>query len=175
MANMESHQPWCLFPLLRALEKMCPLDPTLDAMPRGELLAAEVEPVVPWLGAQADLSLSLPDALLRIREVSPNKSALHLKANLQSLHHQDRPDVLGFFVVIVSTPTVAKQVVPRRRCRGDLLAKVMQAAAHHIYCDKWHNIQSTPLLEDLPRSSSLFRHCPARDEIVFSDVLSWYL
>ena len=154
---------------------MCPLDPMLEAVPRGELLATEAEPAVPWLGAQADLSLSLPDALLQIREVSLNKRALHLKANLQSLHHQDRPDVLGFFVVVVSTPPIAKQVVPRRRCRGDLLARVMQAAAHHIYCDKWHNIQSTPLLEDSPRSSSLFRRRPARDEIVFSDVLSWYL
>lgn len=97
LANMGSHQPWCFFPLPRALEKVCPLDPKLEAVPRGKLLAAEVEPVVRWLRARADLSLSLPDALLRIREVSLNKRALHLKANLQSLHHRDRPDALGFF------------------------------------------------------------------------------
>lgn len=154
---------------------MCPLEPTLEAVPGWELLATEVEPAVPWLGARADLSLLLPAALLRIREVSLNKRALHLKANLQSLHHQDRPDVLGFFVVVVPTPPIAKQVVPRRRCRGDLLAKVTQAAAHHIYCDKWQNVRSTPLLEYSPRSSSLFRHRPTRDKIVFSDVLSWCL
>lgn len=37
---------------------MCPLDPMLEAIPSGELWATEAELAVPWLGAQADLSLS---------------------------------------------------------------------------------------------------------------------
>lgn len=101
-----------------------------------------MEPVAFWLGAQADLSLSLPDALLQIREVSPNKHALHLEANLQSLHHQDRPDVPVLFVV--ESPPVPNQLnskwPPERGAGGDLLGKATRAAAHHIYCDKWHNI-----------------------------------
>lgn len=87
LADMACHQPSWLFPLSRTSEKMCPLDPMLEAIPSGELWATEAELAVPWLGAQADLSLSFPDALLQIREVSLNKHALHLKANLQSLHH----------------------------------------------------------------------------------------
>lgn len=44
-----SHQPRWFFPLLRALEKMCPFELTLEAVPGQELLATEVEPAVPWL------------------------------------------------------------------------------------------------------------------------------
>ena len=122
MANMGSHQPEWLFPLLRALKKIHLLDPTLEAVPSGELLAAEVEPVVPWLGARADLSLSLPDASLRIREVSPNKRALHLKANLQSFHHQDRPDVLRFFCCCSFSPPSCKASGPQKKMPGGFIS-----------------------------------------------------
>lgn len=80
-----------------------------------------------------------------------------------------------FLLSSFQPPLVEKQVVPRRRCWGHFLAKVMPAAAHRIYCDKWRNIQSTPLLEGSPSSSSLFRRRPTGGEIVCSDVLSWHL
>lgn len=126
-------------------EMMSSLDPMLEAC-QGRSSAQEQS--CRCLGSQPrQTSASLPSALLQIREVSPNKCTLHLKANLQSLHHQDRADVLLFFVV-VSPPLcpppfqpTEKQVAPRTRCWGDLLGKVMQAASHHIYCDKWLNIQ----------------------------------
>lgn len=104
LASMQCHQLWWLFPLPRALEKMCPLDAMLEAMPSGELPATDAEPAVPWLRARAGLSLSLPDTVLQMREVALNERALHLKANVQSLHHQDRPGVLGFFVVVIPAP-----------------------------------------------------------------------